>query len=87
LRATVEGGHEGGRWVGVCGELAGDELAIPLLVGLGFDELSMSPSRIPAAKALIRALDAERCMGLAERALACETSDEVEALVRAEISG
>lgn len=87
LRATVEGGHEGSRWVGVCGELAGDEIAIPLLVGLGFDELSMSPSRIPAAKALIRTLDAGKCRGLAERALACETAHEVEALVRTEIPG
>lgn len=85
LQMTVQGGHAKERWVGICGEMAGDQLAIPLLVGLGFDELSMSPSRIPAAKLLIRTLDRSICQNLADRALSCETSNEVEDLIRSEI--
>jgi phosphotransferase system enzyme I (PtsI) len=82
LRMTADGAHAHGRWAGVCGELAGDLLAIPVLLGLGFDELSMTPSRIPAARERIRGLDLERCRALAQRALRCETAAEVEALVR-----
>jgi phosphoenolpyruvate-protein phosphotransferase len=86
LHMTVEGAHTWGRWAGICGEMAGDLLAVPLLLGLGFDELSMAPSRIPAAKALIRRLRADACRELAMEALNSETADEVEDLVRQAIS-
>ncbi len=56
LDLTVRGAHAHGRWAGVCGEMAGDLTALPILVGLGFDELSMTPSRIPAARDRIRSL-------------------------------
>lgn len=82
LRMTAEGAHARGRWVGVCGEMGGDPLAIPLLLGLGFDELSMTPSRIPGAKTLIGRLSAAACVDLAAQALNCETAEEVEGLVR-----
>lgn len=84
LQMTVEGGHAGGCEVAICGEMASDSVAIPILVGLGFDELSMSSARIPAAKQLIRTLDLSVCQDLAARALSCETSREVEELVRSE---
>ena len=87
LQLTVDGAHAHGRWAGVCGEMAGDRAAIPILIGLGFDELSMTPSRIPAARELIRSLDFAACRELAEGALLCETAAEVENLVRKELSG
>jgi phosphocarrier protein FPr len=57
IRQVVEAAHAQGKWVGVCGEMAGDPLAIPLLVGLGIDELSMSAPGIPRAKQIIQALN------------------------------
>jgi len=80
LDQTSRGAQQHGRWTGICGELAGDLLAIPFLIGLGFEELSMTPGRIPEARARIRSLDAARCRQLAAEALECETADEVEAL-------
>jgi phosphotransferase system enzyme I (PtsI) len=87
LELTVTGAHAHGRWAGVCGEMAGDLAAIPLLIGLGFDELSMTPSRIPAARARIRNLDYALCRELAADALNCGTAAEVENLVRERLEG
>lgn len=56
IKLTVDVSHSRGKWTGVCGELAGDPDAIPVLVDLGVDELSMSPSKIPEAKKIIRSL-------------------------------
>ena len=69
VRRTVEAAHAKGKPVAVCGELAADPLAIPLLVGLGVDELSMSAPAIPRAKALVRTLDASACRALAGEVL------------------
>jgi phosphotransferase system enzyme I (PtsI) len=82
LEQTTRGAHEHGRWAGICGEMAGDLRAIPLLIGLDIDELSMTPARIPEARARIRALDHAVCRDLAARALECETAEEVETLIR-----
>lgn len=82
LERTVSGAHRQGRWAGICGEMAGDLPAIPILLGLGYDELSMTPSRIPAAKERIRSLERAACEQLAARALECATAEEVERLVR-----
>ncbi len=82
LAKIVSDVHRANRWVGLCGEMAADVKALPLLVGLGFDELSLAPPGIPAAKAAVHRLSAEACRDLLERALACPTSREVEALVR-----
>jgi len=57
IRDVVDAGHARNKWVGVCGELAADPLAIPLLVGLGVDELSMNAVAIPRAVQVIRDLD------------------------------
>jgi phosphocarrier protein FPr len=67
--------------VGVCGGIASDPRAVPILVGLGVDELSVSLPAIPAVKAQIRALRVDDCRQLAERALAAESAEEVRALV------
>ncbi len=69
IRETVLGADAHGRWVGVCGELAGDPAAAVLLVGLGVRELSMAPPLIPEVKQALRSLTLERCRELAEGAL------------------
>ncbi|MFL5357957.1 phosphoenolpyruvate--protein phosphotransferase [Archangium sp.] len=69
IRFTVEAAHAEGRWVGVCGELGSDLLAIPVLVGLGVDELSVSSRSVPLVKARIRELTLPQARELAELAL------------------
>ena len=72
--------------VAVCGEAASDELAIPILVGLGVRELSVSPHAVPRVKASIRELDAERCRVVAEQALQLAGPEDVRKLVLAMLS-
>jgi multiphosphoryl transfer protein len=79
---TARAAAEGGRRVAVCGELAGDPLAIPLLLGLGVTELSMTAARIPAAKQIVRATDLAAARKLAAAALAAYSADEVRQLAR-----
>ncbi len=79
---TTEGARRHGRWVGVCGGLASDRLAIPLLIGLGVTELSAAPRFVPELKALVRRLDASACHTLAIRTLAASSAREVRALAR-----
>lgn len=81
IAATVEAAHAHGKWVGVCGELAGDPLAAPLLVGLGVDELSLSAGGIARIKADIRAAALPALQSLAQRALVAESPEAVRALV------
>ena len=75
VRATVEAAAAHGRWVGVCGELAGDPAAAVLLAGLGVTELSMAPALIPEAKAALRAVDLPAARAAAEAALDVEDAD------------
>ena len=72
--------------VAVCGEAASDELAIPVLIGLGVRELSVSPPAVPRVKATVRELDVERCAVLAQQALTLPGADEVRKLVLSELS-
>ena len=67
--------------MGVCGGIASDPAAVPILIGLGVSELSLSLSAIPTVKAQIRTLRVDACRSLAERALAAESAEEVRALV------
>ena len=78
---TVKGASPAGRRVGVCGGIASDPSAVPILLGIGVNELSVSLPSIPAVKAQIRTLRLEDCRQLAERALAAESAQEVRALV------
>jgi phosphocarrier protein FPr len=80
IAATVTAAHKAGKWVGVCGELASDPLAVPILIGLGVDELSVSVPAIPVVKAQIRSLKLSQSQSLAQRALHCATAQEVRAL-------
>lgn len=79
IALTAEAAHAVGKWVGVCGELAADPVAVPILLGLGVDELSISVSAIPTVKAQIRALNMAECRARAQQALSCATAADVRA--------
>jgi phosphotransferase system enzyme I (PtsI) len=81
LDRTVRAAHGADAWVGMCGEMAGDPDLTELLLGLGFDELSMSAVTVPAVKERAVETDAEAAEALAERALAAETRAAVEAIL------
>lgn len=83
---VIKAAHKEGRWVGMCGEMAGDETAIPLLIGLGLDEFSMSASSILPARSLISKLTSSDMKELAEKALQQSTAEEVVELVKATVS-
>ena len=78
---TVRAAHQHGKWVGICGELAADPKAVPVLIGLGVDELSMSSTSIPLVKAQIRGLNYINCQQVAQQALSCDSASAVRALV------
>jgi phosphoenolpyruvate-protein phosphotransferase len=80
---TVRGAHDHGKWVGVCGGMAGDAQAVPILIGLGVDELSVSVPAVAAVKAQVRGLSYEVCRDLAARALDAGTESEVRAMTPA----
>lgn len=82
IERVTEAAAAAGIWVGVCGEMAGDIEAIPLLVGLGIDELSMSPTLIPGAKSLIRRLSRTGAAAMTREALGCASAEEVRAMTR-----
>lgn len=77
IEQTVKAAHAAGKWVGVCGELGADAQAVPVLVGLGVDELSVSVPAIPRVKAQIRALSFSTAQHLAAEALKCASAIEV----------
>jgi multiphosphoryl transfer protein len=81
IERTVAGAHARKRWVGVCGALAGDLQAVPVLVGLGVDELSVSVPIVPAVKARIRSLLLDECRATARQALDAADAPDVRALV------
>ncbi len=82
VKMTIDGAHKEGKWVGMCGEMAGDEMAAPLLLGLGLDEFSMSATSILRTRRLIRRLSKKEMEAMAEKALACSTEQEVLELVK-----
>jgi phosphotransferase system enzyme I (PtsI) len=82
IKQVIDSGHLAGIWVGMCGELAGEPLAIPILLGLGLDEFSMNSPAIPRAKKTLRQWDTREAQSLAEKAIHCETPQEVEKLVK-----
>jgi phosphocarrier protein FPr len=81
IHSSVTAAHAAGRWVGVCGGMASDPQAVPVLVGLGVDELSVSIPAIPSVKAQIRSLSLAACDELAARALDQDTAASVRDLV------
>lgn len=77
VKMVIDAAHREGKWAGMCGEMAGDENAIPLLLGLGLDEFSMSATSILKARSQILRLTKEEMAELADRALQMSTVDEV----------
>ena len=70
----VKAAHAQAKWVGVCGEMAGDPLAAPILTGLGIDELSMNPGSIPRTKVVLKSISSKDSIKLAQAALETESS-------------
>ncbi len=82
IKMTIDGAHKNGKWCGMCGEMAGDELAAPVLLGLGLDEFSMSATSILNARKIITGLSYAEMKEMAEKALECDTAEEVTELVK-----
>lgn len=77
IKQTADAAHRNGIWVGVCGEMAGDPVLVPLLIGLGVDELSATPPVVPQIKFLLRRLKVQEARELAQFALTCESGAEI----------
>ncbi len=86
VKMAIDGAHKEGKWCGMCGEMAGDELAAPVLLGLGLDEFSMSASSILRTRKMIRSLNKKEMEEMANQALQCSTMEDVVALVKEKIN-
>ena len=87
IKHVIDSAHKEGKWAGMCGEMAGDQTAVPLLVGLGLDEFSMSASSILKTRSLLSKLTLSDMQALAAKAInECATVEEVEALVAEAVS-
>jgi phosphocarrier protein FPr/phosphocarrier protein len=80
IRQAADGAAAHESWIGVCGGLASDPLAAPILIGLGITELSAVPAAVPAVKAAVRTLKVDTCRQVAERALRATSSREARAI-------
>ena len=87
IKHVIDSAHKEAKWAGMCGEMAGDQTAVPLLVGLGLDEFSMSASSVLKTRSLISKLTLSDMQALAAKAInECATVEEVEALVEEAVS-
>jgi multiphosphoryl transfer protein len=85
IQKVVAAAHGCGKWVGVCGELAGDPVAAPVLVGIGVDELSMNPGGIPRVKDLLRKMDLQTVEKLSASVLAAESAPAARKLAKEQL--
>jgi phosphotransferase system enzyme I (PtsI) len=85
VRATVVAGHDAGRWVGVCGEMAGDPRIAILLLGMDVDELSVSPFDLPRVKAAVRAITHAEARRLAQHVLTLPSAGAIRAFLGREL--
>jgi phosphocarrier protein FPr len=85
IRQTINAAHEAGIWVGLCGEFAGHQLAMPILLGLGLDEFSMSAPSIPLIKQALSKLTIAEAQSIAAEALTLTSADAVQAYVAARL--
>ncbi|AAU38116.1 MULTISPECIES: phosphoenolpyruvate-protein phosphotransferase PtsI [Basfia] len=81
IKQVIDASHTEGKWTGMCGELAGDEKATILLLGMGLDEFSMSAISVPRIKKLVRSVNFAEAKALADKALQLPTAAEIEKLV------
>lgn len=82
IKMTIDGAHKEGKWAGMCGAMAGEEYAVPVLLGLGLDEFSMSATQILKARKMVTNLSKKEMEGLAEEAQKQATAEDVLALVK-----
>ncbi|MCF0259185.1 MAG: phosphoenolpyruvate--protein phosphotransferase, partial [Erysipelotrichaceae bacterium] len=82
ISMTIKGAHANGKWAGMCGAMAGEPYAVPILLGLGLDEFSMSATQILKARKIVNGLSYEEMQGLAQKCLNMDTADEVLAYVK-----
>ncbi|KKI93893.1 phosphoenolpyruvate-protein phosphotransferase [Bacillus sp. SA1-12] len=82
ISMVIDAAHKEGKWTGMCGEMAGDQIAIPLLLGLGLDEFSMSATSILPARSQIKGLSKEEAQSFKEKVLAMSTTEEVVTFVK-----
>ena len=82
IKQVIDAAHSNGKWVGLCGEMAGELLAIPILLGLGLDEFSMNPPAIPFAKQLIRSISFKHAQQVAQTALNLRSDKEIREYVQ-----
>ena len=85
IKMTIDGAHAHGKWCGMCGEMAGEPDAIPVLLGLGLDEFSMSATSILRARKIVNSLSHKEMKDLAAKALKLETQEEVLKLIRSTV--
>ncbi|RIV17018.1 phosphoenolpyruvate--protein phosphotransferase [Mycoplasmopsis gallopavonis] len=81
IKMVIDGAHKHGKWAGMCGEMAGDRRALPLLLGLGLDEFSMSASSVLASREFVNKLSYQEMKELANKALNLDSEAEVESLL------
>ncbi|GAA3332114.1 hypothetical protein GCM10020331_091350 [Ectobacillus funiculus] len=82
VKMVIDAAHKEGKWAGMCGEMAGDEVVIPILLGLGLDEFSMSATSILSARNQILSLSKEEVARAIEQIINMETAEEVERFVK-----
>ena len=85
IQTAVKAGHKSGIPVAICGELGGNPVATPVLVGLGIDEISTNSTSIPEIKKIIRSMSYEECQKIATRALKMDTADEISKFLSREL--
>ncbi|HSN94267.1 MAG TPA: phosphoenolpyruvate--protein phosphotransferase, partial [Anaerolineaceae bacterium] len=83
IAKVAEAANTHGKWAGICGELGGDPMAIPILIGLGLHELSMNPNAIPDAKEIVRNWTMEKAREVALKALDMESAEQVREMMKA----
>lgn len=86
IKMVIDAAHKEGKWAGMCGEMAGDEIAIPILLGLGLDEFSMSATSILPARSQLKNLSKKDMESLAEEVLQLSTNEEVQSIVKKAIN-
>lgn len=86
INMTIKGAHKNGKWVGMCGAMAGEPYAVPILLGLGLDEFSMSATQILKARKVVNGLSYAEMQKLADNCLNMDTAEEVLDYVKAETS-
>ena len=81
IRMVIDAGHQNGKWVGMCGEMAADPIAVPILLGLGLDEFSMSASAILQTRKAIKQFNREELKSLSLQALQLDTQEQIKELI------